>query len=293
MIASLILAIALLDFSDGDVTFTLESQTEQIDPGRSVFLEATLVRPRESRVEQPDFRERVRGFSLAEDHADEPVEGKDGKVREVVRWRLVPEPCAEVYKIAPFVLGDKVAGPVYFKNPEPGPSASGDFEIDPKKDFPPLTWKLLWKSLACVFLFAAAGYAVYWGVKNLARKVKEHRMSPIERAWAELGELLKKNLPEKGKYKDFYVLLTRVVRRYIQRRYGIKAPHMTTEEFFKAFDQGSEESKAALRDFMQGADMVKFAGVDSTPAMAADATEAARAYLSGDDAEAKKEGGRA
>ena len=284
-----LLAITLLNFSDGALEYTLEAETQQIDPARSVFIEAKLVRPKDVNIESPDLRERARGFSLAEDHAAEPVELKDGRMCETVEWRLVPEPAADEYKIAPFAIGGKVAGPVYFTPPGPGPAVTGAFELDPKKDFPPLSWRLVWKVLGALAGLALVCALVVWALKKLVRKVKEHRMSPIERAWAELGDLLKKNLPRKGKYKDFYVLLTRVVRRYIQRKYGVKAPHMTTEEFFKAFDAGSAKSKSALMEFLEGADMVKFAGVDATPEMAEAATSSAREYLRGDDAEAKKE----
>ena len=122
-------------------------------------------------------------------------------------------------------------------------------------------------------------------VKYLARRVKEHRMSPIERAWVELDRLLKKGLPGRGRYKDFYVELTMVVRRYVQRKYGIKAPHLTTEEFFaelaKSNNQTIEQSNN-LRRFLESADMVKFAGVEATPEMADEATDSARGYLKND-----------
>ena len=112
-------------------------------------------------------------------------------------------------------------------------------------------------------------------------------MSPIERAWVELDRLLKKGLPGRGRYKDFYVELTMVVRRYVQRKYGIRAPHMTTEEFRR--ECGSEGGRAgdtaALSRFLESADMVKFAGVEATPEMADDATDSARGYLKGDSAE--------
>ena len=104
-------------------------------------------------------------------------------------------------------------------------------------------------------------------------------MSPIERAWAELDRLLKKGLPGRGRYKDFYVELTMVVRRYIQRKYGISAPHMTTEEFLRTAKPSDD-----LRRFLESADLVKFAGVEATPDMADAATESARAYIAKDDA---------
>ena len=69
-------------------------------------------------------------------------------------------------------------------------------------------------------------------VRKIRETIRVHRMSPIERAYYELDKLLQKGLPGRGFYKDFYVELTMVVRRYVARKYGIKAPNLTTQEFF-------------------------------------------------------------
>ena len=119
-------------------------------------------------------------------------------------------------------------------------------------------------------------------------------MSPIERAWVELDRLLRKGLPGRGRYKEFYVELTMVVRRYIQRRHGIRAPHLTTEEFFAELGRSglaTPEQEAKLREFLTSADMVKFAGVQATPEMAEDATASARTYLQGDARYMAEKGG--
>ena len=73
----------------------------------------------------------------------------------------------------------------------------------------------------------------------------------------------------------------------MQRKYGIKAPHLTTEEFLAEFrNQGSgirdQASREGLRKFLESADMVKFAGVEATPEMADEATDSARGYLKSD-----------
>ena len=254
------------------------------------------------KVVHPDFRDRVRGFSLAEDFAEEPSTTKDGRVVETVNWKLIPEPCAEEYKLAPFLvkasprllssLADDgglsfVAGPVRFANPPPREPVTGGMEVDPKKDMPPLSWRLVGRIAAALAAVCLLVWAVWKGVCYAARRIKEHRMSPIERAWAELDRLLKKGLPGRGRYKDFYVELTMVVRRYVQRKYGIRAPHLTTEEFLR--ECGASEGRicdtAALRKFLESADMVKFAGVEATPEMADDATDSARGYLKGDSKE--------
>ncbi len=158
-------------------------------------------------------------------------------------------------------------------------------EIAPKKDFPPITWRLAWR-LALIAAAAAAVVAGAWyAARKIAQRVREHRMSPIERAMLELDRLLSKGLPGRGRYKDFYVELTMVVRRYIQRRHSVRAPNLTTDEFLRAAAGNpafTPEAIAELRGFLESADMVKFAGVEATPEMADSATGKARGYLSAD-----------
>ena len=302
----ILIAAVLFETSQSGVDFKVESETQAVDPAKSVFLRVELKAAHDRSATMPDLRDRVVGFSLVEDFTEEPVKGNDGSVMQVTNWRLVPEPCADVYKIKPFVVKGSpkiwkaqsdenkfsfIGGPIYFENPAAREPVTGGIETDPQKDLPPLSWKLVgWVAMAIlavlVSLAGLVGLARY-----ITRRVKEHRMSPIERAWVELDRLLKKGLPGRGRYKDFYVELTMVVRRYVQRKYGIKAPHLTTEEFFaeisKSNNQTIEQSNS-LRRFLESADLVKFAGVEATPEMADEATDSARGYLKSDNAEVVK-----
>ncbi len=255
----------------------LVTNTTVIDPAQSVFVTLTIHSPSGQLLTPPDLRERVKGFSLAEDFEEEPVQAKDGSLTQVINWRLVPEPCAKTYKIAPFAVGDEVVGPVYFEAPAAREAVTGGMEVNPTKDLPPLSWKLVGQLGGILIALGLVAALVYFAMKYVARRVKEHLMSPIERAWVELERLLKKDLPARGKYKDFYVELTLVVRRYVQRKYGIRAPHMTTEELVVV--------RPELTDFLESADRVKFAGLQATTDMAQAATDSARAYLKQDAAE--------
>lgn len=288
MIFPLIVA-ALLELNQGGIELTVDSATKVVDPAKSMFLTVTLKAKPSVKAELPDLRDRVVGFSLAEDFAEEPKTEKDGRQVQVVNWRLVPEPCAEVYKIKPFVVGDAIGGPIYFESPAAREPVTGAMEVKVSKDLPPLSWKLVgWVALGLTGL-AALVACLWFAIRYVFRKVKEHRMSPIERAWVELDRLLKKGLPGRGRYKDFYVELTMVVRRYVQRKYGIKAPHLTTEEFLREVSSGKSQvsgltsNAESLRRFLESADLVKFAGVEATPEMADDATDSARGYLKTDD----------
>jgi len=293
----LLLATVLFETMQGGIGLKIESETTVIDPARSVFLRVELRTPSDRSAVMPDLRDRVVGFSLAEDFAEEPHREKDGSTVQVANWRLVPEPCADVYKIRPFVIKASpkiykartdegmysfVGGPVSFGKPAAREPVTGGMEADPEKDLPPLSWKLVgWVTVALL----AAGFLVsgFWFLaRYLVRRIREHRMSPIERAWAELDRLLKKGLPGRGRYKDFYVELTMVVRRYVQRKYGISAPHLTTDEFLREFREEGTGNREELKRFLESADMVKFAGIEATPEMADSATDSARGYLKRD-----------
>ena len=298
-----LLAAILFETSQFGIGLRVESETKVIDPAKSVFLRMELRTPHDRKAEMPDLRDRTVGFSLVEDFAEEPHKEKDGSTVHVTNWRLVPEPCAEVYKIKPFVVKGSpmiwksqsdegkfsfIGGPIYFENPAARRPVTGAMEADPQKDLPPLSWKLVgWVALVVLSVLLILA-ALVWLVRYLARRVKEHRMSPIERAWVELDRLIKKGLPGRGRYKDFYVELTMVVRRYVQRKYGIKAPHLTTEEFLREVaddtsrGSGLASNVLSLRKFLESADLVKFAGVEATPEMADEATDLARGYLKSD-----------
>jgi len=265
---ALLFAVVLL--TDGDVRIEGE---KQIDVSRSMTLKVT---PRGI-----DIRDRFRGFSVADDFENEE--------ENCTEWLLTPKPCEKVYKLAPFAYEGRVIGPVYFEPPAAREVVTGGMEVDPKRDLPPFSWKLagklaLW-AIGALLLVAI----VFFLLRFAVRRVKEHRMSPIERARVELERLLKKGLPGRGRYKDFYVELTMVVRRYIQRKYGIRAPNMTTEEFLAEFRSEVGGQRSELQAFLQSADMIKFAGVEATPEMADGATDTARNYLESDSkAEEKK-----
>lgn len=81
-------------------------------------------------------------------------------------------------------------------------------------------------------------------------------------AYEALAELEKKDHIRKGQTKAYYIELSDIVRRYLENRFNICAPEMTTEEFlFKVKEDSSlsVEHKGLLRDFLTNCDLVKFA----------------------------------
>lgn len=123
---------------------------------------------------------------------------------------------------------------------------------------------------------------LFWVFKFIRYKHKLRMMTPRQRALFELNELVSKNLVDKGLIKDFYIELTHVVRRYIERKYGIKAPERTTEEFIAeaiALEDFPKQYIPELKEFLASADMVKFAKQEASKATADSATTAAKNYI--------------
>ena len=69
------------------------------------------------------------------------------------------------------------------------------------------------------------------------------------------------------------------------RAHGVHAPELTTGEFLRAAEESPAFTKTSiteLKAFLESADLVKFAGLEVTPAMADGATGRAKNYLSTD-----------
>jgi len=95
------------------------------------------------------------------------------------------------------------------------------------------------------------------------RTIEPRRQTPEEIAQAALAALLAENLPERGLVKVFYVRLTGIVRQYVEDTTGIQAPEQTTEEFLRDMRSRAVfplERSARLAEFLEAADLVKYAG---------------------------------
>lgn len=229
--------------------------------------------------------DRLEGFSIEGQYAD-----PDG----TMHVRLLPNPTAERYRIKPFLAdvmraragasedGPLLVGPLVFEADPPSAAPADALAPGFAPQAVGLGWRgvlriALWCVLAALLLAGLFVLGFFWH-----RHRKLRRMTPRARAFWELEQLLRRALPSKGRFKDFYVELTMVVRRYIERRYAIRAPRQTTEEFLEAARNNrdfSVETLDGLRAFLAAADLVKFAGAEATPELADEAAGKARAYL--------------
>lgn len=116
--------------------------------------------------------------------------------------------------------------------------------------------------LAGVFLLAVLSIlARYFLKKNKAPEIIPGPPAH-EIAYQQLMALKEKNYIQLGKIKEYYTEVSDIIRHYLEQRFKIKAPEMTTEEFLiKVRDSSGliNEHKNLLKEFLLCCDLVKFA----------------------------------
>ena len=76
--------------------------------------------------------------------------------------------------------------------------------------------------------------------------------------------------------------LSGIVRTYIEARFGLKAPDMTTEEFLQVTSNAqalSSSHRRLLQEFLERSDLVKFARYEPSRHEADEAFEAAHRFI--------------
>ncbi|HEY1816220.1 MAG TPA: hypothetical protein VGG74_27925 [Kofleriaceae bacterium] len=151
-------------------------------------------------------------------------------------------------------------------------------KLDPDVGGTPWLWILGIASFAAVVL---SGGILLWRGAKRRRNIAAQR-SAYDDAVAKLVVLEGRGAPNGDDADAWFVELSAIVRSYLERRYVIRAPELTTEEFLlEAARSGrlSPEHRSLLEAFLERCDRVKFAGYrpDSEESLAS--LKAARAFV--------------
>jgi HAMP domain-containing protein len=136
-----------------------------------------------------------------------------------------------------------------------------------------------WVVGAVVVLAAAAPFAAR---SFLAARSRSRRRSAYEVARGELDALLYGPRPDASGMDAFFVKLSGIVRRYLETRFGLLAPELTTEEFLDALSSSPElvrSHRELLQGFLHRADLVKFAHHVPDRAALQDSIDSAQRFL--------------
>lgn len=115
--------------------------------------------------------------------------------------------------------------------------------------------------LITAFVVTLAGGWILLRRKRVAKLIRIFKPAH-EIAYERLKALVKENLVEAGKIKEFYERISSILRHYIEHRFDLRAPERTTEEFLaelKYTDVLSGSDKRSLEEFLTHCDLVKFA----------------------------------
>jgi len=130
-----------------------------------------------------------------------------------------------------------------------------------------------------LILLAGLMFILWRKKRHSANTVPER--TPQQLAHSEFNDLLGSKLSETD-VKEFFVQLTAIVRRYIERTTGVNAPDQTTEEFLREVNRQklfAEAENTRLEAFLESADLVKFAGDQPDEKTIKDSTHRAEQFI--------------
>ena len=261
------------EFGAGPVRFEQKLNRKEITIAERVSLVLEVSAPEEYEITFPEFGAKLDEFGIV-DYSTSPSRLGEG-------GRLIRE---RSYLLEPFLSGEYTIPPmtVSYRTRDGDeshdisseelkvsvksllPDAGGDLKI--KEIGAPLgmpfsiTWG--WAVLLLLVLGLAAA-AAYWFWRRRAKTTQSAEVVlPHEAAYRALSRLLEQKLVEQGLVREFYQALSDILRRYIEDRFGLRAPERTTEEFMVELTQAdilAAGHKRLLKDFLRHCDMVKFA----------------------------------
>ncbi|MBW2691188.1 MAG: hypothetical protein JRE57_00960 [Deltaproteobacteria bacterium] len=143
----------------------------------------------------------------------------------------------------------------------------------------PGRYRTLWWLAALV----AVAVGAYFGIRMLTIwRTRTLRRSAYDVAKADLDALLMAPRPGAREMDAFFVQLSGIVRRYLENRFGLRSPELTTEEFVEELAHSPDlvrSHQRLLREFLNRADLVKFAHVVPDAADVELSLESARSFL--------------
>jgi hypothetical protein len=273
------------------VTLTIEPSRVRLD--RNVEVTIVSDAPEAYTVDLPSLDDRLTGFTVTGAYDAENIR-HEGRIRRTRHIQLAPS-LSDEYRIAPMAItysgGWLATEPIVLEARAIGRADDGSDVSDiegPKWIYPPFRTTL--KYLFVVLVIAALAVWVRHMTTRVRQQMEAARLAPHELAMQELAALLARRLPENDQIKAFYLELTMIVRRYIERAHHVRAPEQTTQEFLDAVSRDprfAPDIVVKLQAFLESADLVKYAAFEPTGDAVDQATRTARDYIETDAQQAR------
>jgi hypothetical protein len=158
-----------------------------------------------------------------------------------------------------------------------GPLPAARVRLDPDVGGTP--W-MPWLLAGLISIWIVLGVVIWRRVRT--RQSLRAKQSAYDTAVERLRVLEQRGAPAAEDADGWFVELSSIVRRYIERRYDIRAPELTTEEFLQVASRSAELTDAhrdLLSSFMARCDRVKFAAWRPNTDESLDTLRAARGFV--------------
>jgi hypothetical protein len=263
-------------FVPGPVTVTAKPAKTRVAPGESFVVEVQVRAPSGTRLEFPaqlatdTFELRARSVGPAATASSDPAAAQvrhyDAAVFALAEAAV---PALKVkYRLPDGRSGEAASSPIPLQlvsrlPRDADPQKIADIRGPVSLDVKPAFWIAMgtgWIVMGVMFTGALV-FLLWLRRRNAAPVVPELPLDPAEEARAALHALAASGLLGHGDHRGFYIALTAIAKRYLERR--LKAPvlEMTTAEMV-AFLRDTPQATALVgpaRDLAGAADQVKFA----------------------------------
>jgi hypothetical protein len=110
-------------------------------------------------------------------------------------------------------------------------------------------------------------------LKKIKKKVKkeviivEKKIPADEIAYKKLSELINQELIQKGKVKEYFFILSEIIREFIGNRYNFDSIELTSNELTSYIGQEStfnREYLVVINNFLEDSDIIKFSKIQAT-----------------------------
>jgi len=274
IITLLILASVVNVFSQGNVSVKTEVDKTEITIGDLINYSFTVTATKDAEIKMPPSGINLGMFEIRDYKIYDPAKKANSIIYKSTytittydtgSYKIPSLPI--LYKF-PSDTADKVlyTDPVEIRINSVKPSEAKDIrDIKPPLDFKRRYRNLILMIIAIVLIVILVILAYIFFRKRKGKDIfsifKEPELPPDEKAIKELQELEKSNLIKEGKLKEYYIILSNIIRKYFEGRYFFPSLEKTTMETLENLEKYEVQREVIekTRRLLEDSDFVKFA----------------------------------
>ncbi len=265
----------LLLSANDKVSLEAKVDKNQITIGDLIRYSIIIIRDANVNVEMPDLGANLGAFEIR-DYDDPDPEKQNGEIIQRREYVISTYDIGD-YEIPPVTVRYNVGKDSVWKElttekikitvESLKPSEAGDIRDIKLPLIIERDWMRIIRFGAAGVIILLIGIIIFIYVKrrregkSLIPRREKLKRPPHEIALEELEQLLHDGLIEKGDIKQFYIIISDIIRRYIEGRFFIIAIEMTTMQLIETMRNAEieKENIQLIEDFLMQCDLVKFA----------------------------------